>query len=248
MNRGRTDPRGADASAPRTRGPEPSLRTALDALDGGCGLLVTGDVPTDAHRVAATRYFGDPSNPRRRVLGLTHDTPRPSAWLPGSVTADSGGTAVVRMDDALRNSAAAGSPANDGGFAPNDAADDGFGRRFLDAIDEVGCVEEGDGMNLRVGLYRVDGLRATLGESDAGDVLREAAATTRDRGGMAHFHLPRRPTDEDPRSDPVVDTIATQLGEALDVVVELRLRDRAVLPEERWHIHGWGPTDWYPLG
>ncbi|QLG62240.1 DUF7504 family protein [Halorarum salinum] len=248
MNRGRADTPGAEASGPRTRGADPSLRAALDTLDGGCGMLVTGDVPTDAHRVAATRYFGDPSNPRRRVLGLTHDTPRPNAWLPGSVSADSGGTAIVRRDDTLRSAGASGgSPASDGGLAPSGPVDDGFGRRFLDAIDEV-SVDGGDEMTLRVGLYRVDGLRATLGESGAGDVLREAAATTRDRGGMAHFHLPRRPVDGEPRSDPLVDGIATQLGEVLDVVVELRLRDRAVLPEERWHIHGWGTTDWYPLG
>ena len=257
MNRNRADSRGATATGAGARGPGSSLREALDALGDGCSLLVTGDVPTDAHRVAAARYFGDPAEPRRRVLGLTHDTPRPAAWLPGAVTAESDHTEVVRMDDALRDpSAVSGSPTSDGGFTPADGG--GFPNRFLDAIERVADadVEEGDGdgdcpadMRLRVGLFRVDGLRAAIGEAEAGRLLHEAAATTRARGGMAHFHLPRRSTaDDDPRADPLVDDVATQLGEALDVNVELRLRDRAVVPEERWHIEGWGSTDWHPLG
>ena len=248
MNTHRADATSADSTGALARGAGPSLREALAALGDGCGLLVTGDVPTDAHRVAAARYFGDPANPRRRVLGLTHDTPRPDAWLPGTVTADSDHTEVVRIDDALRDPAAtSGSPTSDGGVTPGD--DDGFSERFLDAIDRVADGDTCEDMSLRVGLFRVDGLRAALGEAEAGRLVHEAAAATRDRGGMAHFHLPRRSTEEgDPYTDPLVDAVVTQLGEALDVVVELRLRDRAVVPEERWHIQEWGSTDWHPLG
>lgn len=248
MKRNRAGAKRVGAAGAGARGPGPSLQEALAVLGEGCSLLVTGDVPTDAHRVAAARYFGSPSNERRRVLGLTHDTPRPDAWLPGAVTGEDEHAEIVCMDDALRDPAAVDeSPAGDGGFSPG--ADDSFRRRFLEAIVGVGDEEDPDGMALRVGLFRVDGLRAALGAEDAGRLLRDAATTTRERGGMAHFHLPCRPAEEgDPRSDSTVDAVATQLGEQLDVVVELRLRDRAVVPEERWHIDGWGSTDWHPLG
>ncbi|WP_313695094.1 DUF7504 family protein [Halorarum halobium] len=251
-------------SGSRTTGADPSLGEALDALDDGCRLLVTGDVPTDAHRVAAARYFGDPSYPRRRVLGLTHDAPRPDAWFPGGVTAAEDGAAVVRMDDPLRDPAAAsGSPAGDRGVPPD--GDGTFRSRFLDAIATVADAEDGDavgengseergrddGMRLRVCLFRVDGIRAALGEAAAGALLRDVTSAVGKRDGMAQFHLPRRSAADgegDVRSDPVVDAVVTQLADRLDVVVELRLRDRAVVPDERWHIDGWGSTGWHPLG
>lgn len=247
MNRQLTDAGDAGAWGAGVRGSGPSLQNALDTLGDGCSLLVTGDVPTDAHRVAAARYFGDPSNLRRRVLGLTHDTPRPNEWLPGTVTADSDHTEVVRMDDALRNPVAADdSPAGDGGFSSTPNGE--FRSRFLDAIERVSGHETPGDLQLRVGLLRVDGLRAALGENEAGRLLSDVAAATRNRGGMAHFHLPRRSADEGaPRSDPMVDAVATQLGEQLDVIVELRLRETAAVPEERWNIQGWGSTDWHLL-
>lgn len=248
MNRNRAGAKRVGAARAGARGPGPSLREALDVLGEGCSLLVTGDVPTDAHRVAAARYFGNPSNSRRRVLGLTHDTPRPDAWLPGAVTGEDERTEIVCLDDTLRDPAAVGdSPAGNGGLSPGENGS--FRRRFLDTIVDVAGEDDPEGMRLRVGLFRVDGLRAALGAEDAGRLLRDAATTTRERGGMAHFHLPRRSAEEnDPSSDPVVDAVACQLGEQLDVVVELRLRDRAVVPEECWHIDGWGSTDWHPLG
>lgn len=235
------------AARPRTRSGEPTLQAALDRLAGGCGLLVTGDVPTDAFRVAAGRYFGEPSNPRRRVLGLTHDSLRPEEWLPGSVDPEDDDAEVVRLDDAVRGGATA-TTVEDGG-QPNACCDtETFPDRFLDAI-RADDGDRNDSMYLRVGLFRVDGLRAALGEERAGDLLRDAAAATRDRGGMAHFHLPRPATEAStPRADPVVDNVATRLGEHLDVIVQLRFAEQAAVPEERWHILGWGATDWHPLG
>lgn len=253
---GPTETRDDDRSAarPRTRGGEPTLQAALDRLAGGCGLLVTGDVPADAFRVAAVRYFGEPSNPRRRVLGLTHDSLRAREWLPGSIGPDSDDTAVVRCGDAVRGGATAergdGGPTRPGGTGnPGDADRDPetFPERFLDAVRDDGG-RATDGMYLRVGLFRVDGLRAALGEERAGDLLADAAAATRERGGMAHFHLPRPTTDgASPRADPVVDAVATRLGDDLDVIVQLRFGDHAAVPEERWHIAGWGATEWHPL-
>lgn len=253
---GPTGTRDDDRSAApfRTRGSEPTLQAALDRLAGGCGLLVTGDVSTEAYRVAAARYFGESSNDRRRVLGLTHDSLRADDWLPGGVDSDSDDADVVRLGDAVRDPAAvdpadptdsADPSVEDGGRTATDA--ETFSDRFLDAI-RADDGEPTDSMYLRVGLFRVDGLRAALGEERAGDLLCDAAAATRDRGGMAHFHLPRPAAETTaPRADPIVDSVATRLGEHLDVIVQLRFAERAAVPEERWHILGWGTTDWHPL-
>ena len=236
------------ASRPRTRGGEPTLQAALDRLAGGCGLLVTGDVSTEAYRVAAMRYFGESSNARRRVLGLTHDSLQPDDWLPGPVGHESDETVVVRLDDAVRDPTATARPVEDGGCLGADTeTEESFPDRFLRSI-RAGDEERRDSMYLRVGLFRVDGLRAALGERRADDLLHDAAAATRERGGMAHFHLPRPAADAaTPRADPVVDTVATRLGEHLDVIVQLRFAEHSAVPEERWHIIGWGTTGWHPL-
>ncbi|PSQ08033.1 hypothetical protein BRC97_01225 [Halobacteriales archaeon QS_6_71_20] len=269
---GTTNRAGADGAL--LRGPESTLSAALAELDDGCGVLVTGDVPDDAYRAAASRYFGVPDRDRRRVLALTRDPADAAGWLPDGVAPGDDGVAVRRLPGAVREPTAAAdasAPEPDGqtdtglpgdgepggrtsparldldgdGESPEAAAADA--RSTLSgAIDAVADGEAGGRLRLRVGVYRIDTLCAALGEERARPLLRDVAETTRERGGMAHFHLPR-PAEGDPRSDPVVGAVADALGDALDAIVELRTRERSSVPEERWHILEWGRTDWNSL-
>ncbi|SHH19758.1 DUF7504 family protein [Halobaculum gomorrense] len=288
---GRTDD--SPSNSALVRGPESTLSAALADLDDGCCVLVTGDVSDDAYCVAASRYFGATQHLRRRVLALTTDgSASPSAWFPDGVDAGDADAAVVRLDDAVRDPAAAtgesdaanaggagdaihpsGTSTDDtspaepasldldgGGGEATDAAAEavdhestagGMRAAILDAIEEVDGArpddtDRSDRLGLRVGIFRVDMLCATLGGDATGTLLCEVAQTTRDRGGMAHFHLPR-PTGESPRSDPVIDEFVDILGDSLDVIVELRSRETASAPEERWHILDWGTTEWNSL-
>lgn len=259
-----------------TRGPESTISSALADLDDGCCVLVTGDVPDDAYRVAASRYFGTPHRRRHRVLAFTPGADDPTAWLPQDVAPDDDDTAVVRLDGSVRapadgvegigsNGNVEGIESNDGGSVsattPDridlDAAGDGGGdggtdadevrTALIDAIDDVVPDDRDGRLALRVGVYRIDTLCAAVGSDQGLALLRTVARTTRERGGMAHFHLPRPATGGAPRSDPVVDEVADSLGETLDVIVELRSRERSAVPEERWHIRGWGTSEWNPL-
>ncbi|WP_435066058.1 DUF7504 family protein [Halobaculum sp. EA56] len=258
---------------PLVRGPDTTLSAALADLDDGCCVLVTGDVDDEAYREAASRYFGTPRRERRRVLALANGVDAADAWLPDGVSAADDDAEVVRLESAVRDPAAASDVAptdaatngsgaveapdepdrldldGDGGDTGEaDGAAPGVRTALFDAIDAV-APDDGDGagrLALRVGVYRVDMLCATIGSEPARAVLRDVAAETRERGGMAHFHLPR-PAGPDPRSDPVVDEFAGALGDDLDVIVQLRSRDSSPVPEERWHILGWGTTEWNPL-
>ncbi|WP_348609469.1 DUF7504 family protein [Halobaculum rarum] len=273
---------GPDADGPIGRGSDSTLSAALADLDDGCCVLVTGDVSDDAYRVASSRYFGAPHRRRQRVLALTTGgTEAPNAWFPDGVDADDDDAAVVRLDSAVRDPAAASGsdgsgssavgPGSDGTDTPTAAAgpDAGPDRLDLDGADggDDGRTADGDAaairtslltaidevdadrptrLGLRVGVFRVDMLCATLGSEATSSLLSEVSRTTRDRGGMAHFHLPR-PAGGDPRSDPVVGEFVDLLGDDLDVIVELRARETASAPEERWHIIGWGTTEWNTL-
>lgn len=281
------------ADAPDVDGPiigrrsDSTLSAALADLDDGCCVLVTGDVSDEAYRVASSRYFGAPSRRRQRVLGLTTGgAEEPDEWFPDGVDAADDDAAVVRLDGAVRDPAAASGPdesapaesgpgpaatdtpnaaagpdagpvrldldgpdgGDDGGTVGGDATDaDTAAVRttLLNAIDAVDD-DRPSRLGLRVGVFRVDMLCATLGSDATSSLLSEVSRTTRDRGGMAHFHLPR-PTSGDPRSDPVVAEFVELLDDDLDVIVELRSRETASAPEERWHIIGWGTTEWNAL-
>ncbi|WP_435125996.1 DUF7504 family protein [Halobaculum sp. D14] len=250
--------RGADPPH-LARGDDTSpLGSALAELESGCGLLVTGDAPTAAFRVATSRYFGVPSRRRRRLLCLTNPPARTDAWLPGAVTAAHDDAAAVRLGPADPRSASGDVRGDGRAHGPGDdravdrlRTDDAgpvrealFGR--LDAL--AGSEGSLDRLELRVGLFRVDQLRHRLGDDAADALLRELAAATRDRGGLAHFHLPRPVSDVDaPRDDPVVGDVTDALGDAVDAVVQLRGGADGV-PEERWSIDGWGVTEWSRLG
>jgi len=278
---------GPDGGGPIGRGSDSTLSAALADLDDGCCVLVTGDVPDEAYRVASSRYFGAPHRCRQRVLGLTTGgTEAPNAWFPDGVDADDGDAAIVRLDGAVRDPTAVsgsdgsassavgpggnatdtpngadasdagpdrldvdeGDDGDDGRTAAADATDDetaAIRTALLNAIDEVDAGRP-TRLGLRVGVFRVDMLCATLGSEAASSLLSEVSRTTRDRGGMAHFHLPR-PASGEPRSDPVVAEFVELLDEDLDVIVELRCRETASAPEERWHILGWGTTEWNAL-
>lgn len=288
-------------------GPNSTLSAALAGLDDGCCVLVTGDVPDDACRLAAARYFGATDRRRRRVLALTDGAADAAAWLPEDVDPADDDAAVVRLGDGLRDPTVAvdeasvdgasvagtGSEGLDGpetttgpetpggepsdgtattgrGTADADAATDdgatapdsvdldgGSGAEavrtaIMDAIDEVAADSHAGRLELRVGVYRVDALSATIGAEATRELLRDVAATTRARGGMAHLHLPRAAgvdgADDERRRDPVVDDLVEALGDELDVTAELRSREQSPVPEERWHILGWGCTEWNPLG
>jgi hypothetical protein len=285
---GTTDDPGADDAL--VRGPESTLSAALADLDDGCCVLVTGDVSDDAYRVAASRYFGATLRRRRRVLALTTDgSASPSAWFPDGVDATGDDAAVVRLDGAVRDPAAAAGRSDGGAGAgahpPEGAADSDSsapsadGRTSLDldagddgAVGDAAGIEDGSGAaamqsalldaigevtpeadadrsgrhEFRVGIFRVDMLCATLGSAATGALLRDVSRRTRDRGGMAQLHLPR-PTDGNPRSDPVIAEVVDLLGDTLDVIVELRSRETASAPEERWHILEWETTEWNAL-
>ncbi|QZX99033.1 DUF7504 family protein [Halobaculum rubrum] len=277
---GTTD--GPDADGPIGRRSDRPLSAALAELDDGCCVLVTGDVSDEAYRVASSRYFGAPHRRRRRVLALTTGaTEAPNAWLPDGVDAANDDAAVVRLDGAVRDPAAASGTdvsASSGFDSASEAAgttgtagdsDAGPDRLDLDggvdedagptAVGDPGAIrtavldaiadvdgDRSDRLGLRVGVYRIDMLSATLGGDATGSLLREVSRTTRDRGGMAHFHLPR-PVSGEPRSDPVVAEFVELLDDELDVIVELRRRETASVPEERWHIIGWGTTEWNAL-
>ena len=266
---GTTNRVGADEAL--LRGPESTLSAALAELDDGCAVLVTGDVPGDTYRAAASRYFGAPHRRRRRVLALTRDHGDAAAWLPEGVTPEDDDVAVRRLPGTVRDPAAAtdasalgsgetsgrrdfpggGEPAEpasparldlDGHDDSPEVAAAETRATLLDAVDAV-AVDDPDGrLRLRVGVHRVDTLCAALGEERTRSVLLDVAEATRERGGMAHFHLPR-PAPEDPGSDPVLSAVEDEL----DVVVELRTRESSTVPEERWHILGWGRTDWNAL-
>ncbi|UIO99042.1 hypothetical protein Hbl1158_10915 [Halobaculum sp. CBA1158] len=231
-----------------TRGSPSTLSAALARLDDGCCVLVTGDVPDDAYQLAASRYFGEPDRERRRVLALTRGANDDDAWLPDGVDAADDDAAVIHVDDPARDPTDVRPGSADPDSVDLDDSDDTSAdelrERLFDAVDRFA---DADGrLELRVGVYRVDTLCATLGSDTTRELLRDLASETRDRGGMAHLHLPRSSGDR-PRDDPVVDDVAAALGEHLDVIVELRCRERASGPEERWHILGWGRTEWNSL-
>ncbi|WP_284013705.1 DUF7504 family protein [Halobaculum litoreum] len=258
---GTADATGADDGLPRGR--ESTLSAALAELEDGCCVLVTGDAPDAAYRVAASRYFGEPDRRRQRLLALTEAGASPTPWLPeGADPSADDETTVVRLDGSVRDPAAVSELSHTNGEAPTatDSPDrldldggspdaswdaEAVAAAVFEAMDAV-AVEDPGRLALRVGLYRADALCATVGTEPARDLLRSIAGETRDRGGMAHLHLPR-PASGDPRADPVVDDTADALGDELDVIVELRSRDGSPVPEERWHILEWGATEWNPL-
>ncbi|MFC6794234.1 hypothetical protein ACFQFH_07580 [Halobaculum halobium] len=212
-----------DPGGPVGRGSDSTLSAALAELDDGCCVLVTGDVSDEAYRVASSRYFGAPQRRRQRVLALTTGgSESADPWLPDGVDTADDDAAVVRLDGAVRDPVAASdsdgpgpdagpdrfdldgggpgggdSTAGDGTGASDHETADGepaaVREALLDAIEEVDT-EPPNRLGLRVGVFRVDMLCATLGSDATQSLLGDVSQTTRDRGGMAHFHLPAPPT------------------------------------------------------
>jgi len=206
--------------------PDAWFPDGVDAADDDDATVVRLD---GAVRDPTVASGWDASSPDA-VDPVSDGTDTPSA---ASGTEPDAGTDRIDLDGA----------AGDGGVADEETA--AVRADLFDAIDEV----DGDRparLGLRVGVFRVDMLCATLGADATGSLLREVSRATKDRGGMAHFHLPR-PVGADPRSDSVVAEFVELLDDDLDVIVELRCRETASAPEERWHIIGWGTTEWNTL-
>ncbi|GAA0218213.1 DUF7504 family protein [Halobaculum roseum] len=226
-----------------TESPEAWLPDGVDAADDGAAVVRLDGTVRDPAAAAGSDAAG--SGPDADSAGP--DAAAPTAFgsepeatdTPNATTDPDTGPDRIDLDGTV----------SDDGTVANDGAGDGDAATvrttLLEAIDEVD-EDRSNRLGLRVGIYRVDMLCATLGSEATGDLLREVSRTTRDRGGMAHFHLPR-PTDEDPRSDPIVSEFAELLDDDLDVIVELRCRETTPVPEERWHIVGWGTTEWNAL-
>ncbi|MFC7137175.1 hypothetical protein ACFQRB_13405 [Halobaculum litoreum] len=205
---GTADATGADDGLPRGR--ESTLSAALAELEDGCCVLVTGDAPDAAYRVAASRYFGEPDRRRQRLLALTEAGASPTPWLPEGPTRapttrrrSSASTArsATRRPSRLSHTNGEAPTATDSpdrldldGGSPDASWDaEAVAAAVFEAMDAV-AVEDPGRLALRVGLYRADALCATVGTEPARDLLRSIAGETRDRGGMAHLHLPgRRP-------------------------------------------------------
>ena len=206
--------------------PDAWFPDGVDAADDDDATVVRLD---GAVRDPTVASGWDASSPDA-VDPVSDGTDTPSA---ASGTEPDAGTDRIDLDGAV----------GEGGTADGDAA--AVRADLLDAIDEVDEDRPGR-LGLRVGVFRVDMLCATLGADATGSLLREVSRATKDRGGMAHFHLPR-PVGADPRSDSVVAEFVELLDDDLDVIVELRCRETASAPEERWHIIGWGTTEWNTL-
>ncbi|MXR42358.1 hypothetical protein GRX01_13545 [Halobaculum sp. WSA2] len=212
--------------------PDAWLPDGVDAADDDAAVVrLDGAVRDPTVASGSDASATDAVDPTSDVTDLTSDVTDPTSAASG--TEPDAGPDRIDLDGA----------AGEGGTADGDAA--AVRAELLDAIDEVD-EDRPARLGLRVGVFRVDMLCATLGADATGSLLREVSRATHDRGGMAHFHLPR-PVGGDPRSDSVVAEFVELLDDDLDVIVELRCRETASAPEERWHIIGWGTTEWNAL-
>ncbi|QZP38167.1 DUF7504 family protein [Halobaculum magnesiiphilum] len=223
--------------------PEAWLPDGVDAADDGAAVVRLDGTVRDPAAAAGSDATGSGSD----AASSGPDAAAPSAFESEAETTETpnadtdSGAGPDRLD--LDGTVSDHKTVSDDGATDGEAAT--VRTTLLDAIDEVD-EDRSNRLGLRVGVFRVDMLWATLGSEATGQLLREVSRTTRDRGGMAHFHLPR-PTDGDPRSDPIVSEFVELLDDDLDVIVELRCRESAPTPEERWHIVGWGTTEWNAL-
>ena len=208
-----------------TEAPNAWLPDSVDATDDDAAVVRFDDAVRDP--AAASGSDVSASSPFESASDATDTT--------GAADGSDAGPDRLNLDEGV-----------DEDTGPTEVGDPGAIRAaVLDAIDEVD-EDRPTRLGLRVGVFRVDMLCETLGSDATGSLLSEISRTTRDRGGMAHFHLPR-PASGDPRSDPVVAEFVELLDDDLDVIVELRCRETASAPEERWHIIGWGTTEWNTL-
>lgn len=222
------------------------FRDVLSRLkDGGCNLLVTGEVGTDVTDAMSRRLLGASDHPRKRVVVLA-DRPGVDAdrILPGGIDVADPGVVVVDHSPCTRGGATAArretvrrAPGTD--ISCDDAT---AGRRGADRLQWELCATLADletaaggfePAELRLALVSLRSLLDRYGEEAVERLVRGVRAHVAGVSGMAHYHLPL--ADDAPA--------VRRLAPLFDARIELRV-ESGLPPEQRWHLPDVGYSPW----
>jgi hypothetical protein len=236
------------------------LGAVLDELkSAGCAVLVIGTAP-EACVAASRKLFGDPSQRRRRVL-ITHETGADAdRWFPEGVSASedaellhpplvgrdtahrSADAGIAGVDTPTTDISTADTPASDSSTAesaadaptaePSTTALDHLRNDLSDVISgyQSDRLEPGE---VRVGITSADALASKYGRTELLSFVRTATALIRGVRGLGHLQL-NQSRDGD---------LVPLLEDLFDARVDVR-KQPGLPAEQRWHVPGYGTTEW----
>lgn len=222
------------------------FRSVLSGLkDGGCNLLVTGEVGTDVTDAMSRRLLGAPDHPRERVVVLA-DRPCVDAdrILPEGIGVADPGVVVVDHSPCTRDGTTASRHVKTRRAPGTESTRDGaaVGRTGADRLQQELCATFADletaaggfePAELRLALVSLRTLLDRYGEDAVERLVRGVRAHVAGVAGMAHYHLP------------LADDAAAvrRLAPLFDARIELRV-ENGLPPEQRWHLPGEGYSPW----